>query len=413
MKIAVISKSTSEGGGASRFAEDLASWLLADGNTTTHFVAHPTSRMKPFQQPLLGRDLPAKLARRAHRYTRKMGLGEIVPGEFYLRVRNLAAEYDVIHFHDHYQAFPMATVAKTAQLVPTFFTAHDCLHFTGGCLYPMDCRRFLDSCGQCPQRQSIGRFDFTSLTCRTHAKAAQASSIEYIYPSQWLLGLAASKLKFQNSPTWLPYGFDTRPYRYRPRDEARRILGLSNTAPIVVVSAHHLADPRKGAQHALKAVSQVRDLSPLILLVGNPLHGIEEQLGEIPFLFTGYVDSREKLGLIYAAADVFLFCTLQDNLPISVQEAMGAGTAVVGYATGGVPDMVVNGQSGWLAPTGDHEKVGECLRASLHDLSETHRRGALGRTRLSELYSVNRCVDAHLSLYTSAIRSRGREVGER
>lgn len=413
MKIAVISKSTAEGGGASRIAENLTDWLLAEGNIATHFVAHPSSRMKSFQQPLLGRDLPAKLARRTHRYTRNLGLGEIVPSEFYLRVRSLAADYDVVHFHDHYYAFPMSTVAKTARLVPTFFTAHDCLHFTGGCLYPMDCRRFLDSCGQCPQRNSIGRFDFTSLTCRTHANAAQRSPIEYIYPSQWLLKLASSKLAFQTPPTWIPNGFDTQPYHYRSREEARRILGLSANCPIVIVSAHDLMDPRKGAQHALKAIAQVRDLSPLVLLVGNPLPSVEAQLGENPFLFTGYVNSREKLGLLYAAADVFLFCTLQDNLPISVQEAMGAGTAVVGYATGGVAEMVIDGKTGWLAPTGDQSKVAECLRASLHDLSETRRRGALGRERLTELYSVKRCVDSHLSRYNDAIRSRGLTSGER
>jgi glycosyltransferase involved in cell wall biosynthesis len=413
MKIAVISKSTAEGGGASRFAENLTDWLLAEGNTTTHFVAHPSNRMKPFQQPLLGRDWPAKIARRTNRYTRRLGLGEIVPSEFYLRIRKLAEEYDVIHFHDHYYAFPISSVAKTSRLVPTFFTAHDCLHFTGGCIYPMDCRRFLDSCGQCPQLKSIGRFDFTSLTCRTHANAAQQSPIEYIYPSQWLLGLASSKLDYQIAPKWLPNGFDTQPYQYRCRDEARRILGLSVSSPIVIVSAHDLLDPRKGAQHALKSISQVRDLAPVVLLVGSPLPSVEAQLGEIPFSFTGYVNSREKLGLLYAAADVFLFCTLQDNLPISVQEAMGAGTAVVGYATGGVPEMIIDGQTGWLAPTGDLPKVADCLRASLHDLSETHRRGILGRTRLNELYGVKRCVDAHLALYTNAIRLRGREVVER
>jgi hypothetical protein len=75
----------------------------------------------------LGRDLPAKLARRTHRYTRRLGLGEIVPSEIYLRVRELAAEYDAVHFHDHYYAFTMSTVARTTRLVPTFFTAYDCL----------------------------------------------------------------------------------------------------------------------------------------------------------------------------------------------------------------------------------------------------------------------------------------------
>ncbi len=53
MNIALRSKSTAEGGGASRIAEKLTDWLLAEGNIATYFVAHLSSRMKPFQQAFL------------------------------------------------------------------------------------------------------------------------------------------------------------------------------------------------------------------------------------------------------------------------------------------------------------------------------------------------------------------------
>ena len=75
--------------------------------------------------------------------------------------------------------------------------------------------------------------------------------------------------------------------------------------------------------------------------------------------------------LLFAAADVFLFTSLEDNLPIMVQEALAAATPVVGFAAGGVPEMVDHGKTGWLCPVGDQGALNQILRDALErdDLS--------------------------------------------
>ena len=127
-----------------------------------------------------------------------------------------------------------------------------------------------------------------------------------------------------------------------------------------------------------------------------------EKLGDVPFWYTGYVDSRERLGLLYAAADAFLFCPLEDNLPISVQESMAAGTPVVGFATGGVPEMVTDGETAWLVPTGDQLSLNSALRSALTS-TELEARGRMAQERLLRDFDVATCISRLTKAYSDTI----------
>jgi glycosyltransferase involved in cell wall biosynthesis len=390
LKIAIVSKSNAQGGGASRFAEDLAAWLIDAGHNVDHFCAFLPERRRPFQKELYPAGFGGKLCRFVHRRARRAGLNEIVPVEYFVRLRHLLAAYDVVHFHDHYTAYSLVTAALVSKKTKVFFTAHDCLHFTGDVTYPP---LFEPSAGSESMRARFSR--------SVNTRVAEGSSVKYIYPSRWLMNEAQKRLHFRNEPVVVPYGFDAGPYNYKTRSEARKQLGLPLERRITCISAHYLSDKRKGVEYALRAVVAAKDLNPFVMLVGNPANGVEDALSGIPFWFSGYVESRERLGLLYAAADIFLFCTLQDNLPISVQEAMAAATPVVGFATGGVPEMVKDGESAWLVPTGHQEALNKVNRESL-TASAAEKRGFAARETVLTRFSTEQCVRSHIALYSGA-----------
>ncbi|MBT1712621.1 glycosyltransferase, partial [Fulvivirgaceae bacterium PWU5] len=62
----------------------------------------------------------------------------------------------------------------------------------------------------------------------------------------------------------------------------------------------------------------------------------------------GFVSDEHKKALIYSAADVYVLPTLADNLPNVVIESLMCGTPVIGFKTGGVPDMIKHGHNGIL-----------------------------------------------------------------
>lgn len=401
MKIAIVSKANAPGGGASRVAEDHAGWFIEAGHEVTHFCGTIYGDPLPCQRSLHPTDARGKLTRLIHRTTHQLGLNEALPAEYVLGWRSLLRGFDIIHFHDHYRSYSALSLPLMAGPAKVFFTAHDCLHFTGGCVYPMGCTAYLTHCGQCPQRAWIGRYDFTRFNQSLHRRVAAGSDVTYIYPSRWLFGEAQKTLQHGCPPVLLPNGFDPQPYNIVPRAEARRRLGYAPERKIVCISAHYLADVRKGATFALQAVNAVRDLNPLVILVGNPADDLDRHLAGLEYQTTGYIASRERLGLIYAAADAFLFCPLQDNLPISVQESMAAATPVVGFATGGIPDMIEHGVHAWLAPTGDQRALNAYLRDALVS-GQAAARGLAARAAVLARYSKAECVAAHEQLYRAA-----------
>lgn len=401
MKIAVVSRTNAPGGGASRIAEDLSRGLINAGHAVTHFCGQVLGQPETFQKPLFpagGRSRAVKaLQRRAHR----TGLPLAFPVESWFGLQETLSGYDAVHVHDHANTLSLTSVAKISRRTPTFFTAHDFLHLTGGCIYPLGCEAYKTQCGPCPQRQSIGRLDFTRHNQSVARKAAQYSEIRYIYPSDWLRREAEQHLRWKIPGQTIPNGFDPRPYQFRPRAEARAALGLAADRRVICVSAHYLADPRKGLKYAIEAIRSVADLKPVVLLVGNPSDNLEQRLPGIEFWFTGLVESRARMGLLFAAADLFLFCSLQDNLPITIQESLAAATPVVGFATGGVPEMVRHEHSGWLVPTGDQEQLNAALRRALTQ-ENLPAAGEAGRRWVAEAYAPERFIAAHAQLYEAA-----------
>ena len=77
------------------------------------------------------------------------------------------------------------------------------------------------------------------------------------------------------------------------------------------------------------------------------------------FIFTGFVDNLED---VLPGLDFFLMTSRQEGLGTSILDAMACRLPVVATAAGGIPEIVIHGKTGCLAPIGDHNKLaGEIL----------------------------------------------------
>ena len=94
----------------------------------------------------------------------------------------------------------------------------------------------------------------------------------------------------------------------------------------------------------------------------------------------GYVSDENVMAEIYSAADIYVITTLEDNLPNTVLESMACGTSVVGFDTGGLCDMVVNGVNGILVPKCNAQALSESILMLLQH-PEKHRQ--YGRSALN------------------------------
>lgn len=75
----------------------------------------------------------------------------------------------------------------------------------------------------------------------------------------------------------------------------------------------------------------------------------------------GYIDDNKKLASIYSAADVIVVPSLEETFSNTTAEAIACGTPVVGFKTGAIPDLAVEGVTGQAVEVGDVESLANAV----------------------------------------------------
>jgi len=111
-----------------------------------------------------------------------------------------------------------------------------------------------------------------------------------------------------------------------------------------------------------------------------------------------------------AAADVLVLSSRSEAMPMVVLEAMAAGLPVVASAVGGMPELVVDGETGLLVAPGDPEALAAALSRLARDPLLRGRLGAAGRARAERHHSLQDMRRRHADLYRSQLAARGVDV---
>lgn len=286
--------------------------------------------------------------------------------------------------------------------LPLVWTLHDQHSFTGGCHYDFGCERWREGCGRCPQIGSSRSPDFSSKAWsrKKDAYSRMGEKLTIVTPSKWLGKLASeSPLLGEHRIEFIPYGVPTDVYHPRSRDGLRQAFALNENDRALLFVADRLANRRKGLEILSSALSKLplRKGSRLVLfLIGSC--GKQRTIGSHPVIHLGSMQREELMAAAYSAADFFIMPSLQDNLPNTVLESLACGTPVIGSDTGGIPEMVRSGETGWLFETGRPESLGKAIERAMTDgnLAEMRRRC---RVEAETSYSMEAQASKYKRLY--------------
>jgi glycosyltransferase involved in cell wall biosynthesis len=405
MKIAIVSKSGVTGGGASRIASELAGLLGEQGILAGHYLVHYPGALPADTHRMYGGN---KVMRRsvyyAHRAFQKLGAPEAVPFELLSSVtRNKLLEADLIHVHDISDALSPLTLRWLAARKPLVWTLHDCSPFTAGCINPLSCEKFRSTagCHACPQHGTWpfhGLFDMTPLLQKQKRKFAMHSTFTGIAPCEWMADMAGSTSFFPR-PRVISNGINLSVFKPTLKAEARGAMGIPTGRLVLAVCCSDLKDERKGMRVALEVLRTVRHLNPLVLAIGKASAEVQAELDGLEVRFTGYIRDREELARAYSAADALVYCVLADNQPLTVMEALACGTPVLGFATGGIPELVSSGVDGYLVPTGDHIGLAKALPGILEERATLALWSKRSADKAVEKFGYDRFLSAHVELY--------------
>ncbi|HET6568440.1 MAG TPA: glycosyltransferase family 4 protein [Rhodothermales bacterium] len=182
----------------------------------------------------------------------------------------------------------------------------------------------------------------------------------------------------------------TDPDLFRPMDDraVRERLGLEGKFVILTVSR---LIARKGGDTVIQAlpeiVADVPNVTFVIIGEGPFMCELERQAQALRVedyvLFLGRIP-HEQLPIYYNTSDVFVLPSREEppeveGLPISFLEAEACGKPVIGARSGGIPDAVLEGETGLLVPPDDPQALGEAVLRLAHDPEYARRLGRQGR----------------------------------
>jgi alpha-maltose-1-phosphate synthase len=185
-------------------------------------------------------------------------------------------------------------------------------------------------------------------------------------------------------------GIDTAEYAPDPGTWVLDKYGVDLTRPYVIFVGR--ITRQKGLPVLLRAASGLVPEAQLVLCAGAP--DTPEQLAEVTELVDGLRASRSgvlwipemlakpEVIQLLTHATVFACPSVYEPLGIVNLEAMACETAVVASRTGGIPEVVADGETGLLVPPGEPEPLGEALNALLRDPDRARAMGQAGRKRV-------------------------------
>ena len=211
----------------------------------------------------------------------------------------------------------------------------------------------------------------------------------------------------------IPYGFPLEKFvgAAHKAGQIRKQMGLTSEAKVVGIVARLV--PIKGHEVFLEAIELLLQkglgLSVHAWIVGDgerreELKAMAQQLqiqDHVSFLAW-----REDIENVYADLDVLALTSFNEGLPLVIIEAMAAGKPIVATNVGGVPEMVFDGQNGFVVPVGDSQAIADRLEGILCNSPKGVEMGKAGQKFALEHFSTER-LTYDLDLFYQSLIVRG------
>ena len=185
---------------------------------------------------------------------------------------------------------------------------------------------------------------------------------------------------------------------------------------IVIGTAGRLVE-LKGIEYLIRALAAMHSEFPTLRLEiagsGPQRSKLEAEVSRAGLIekvrFLGWIDYISR---VLSRWDAFVMPSLEEGFPIAALDAMAAGVPVIASAVGGVPELIEDGQTGWLVPPRDVDGLASRLRLLLGDPDARVKMGAAGFRRVRDHFNATQMTAKIAHLYDELLLETGKCWGK-
>ena len=195
-------------------------------------------------------------------------------------------------------------------------------------------------------------------------------------------------------------------YRRLPDPAAKHRLAPNGEKILIHVSNFRAV---KRVADVIETFNIVRKKIPaLLLLVGDgpdrsSCENLARDLGIHPFV--KFLGKQSDLVEILSCGDLFLMPSQSESFGLSALEAMACEVPVISSSVGGLPELVLHNQTGYIAEIGDIDRMAKYAIDLLTNEGKRQKFALEGRKRAVEVFHVNKIVDQYEQYYLKVLQS--------
>jgi len=224
--------------------------------------------------------------------------------------------------------------------IPTVYTMFDAYAFTGKCPFPLDCKKYLSSCGGCVQKAEYPKsmfFDKSSFLLQEKGKAYKNFNNLYFVGGIGIINQAKESKLLNGRDIHLidePQDLDN---LYFPRDtrELKNKLGIPQGNKVVMAAVELDAGTERKAGylflHLYEKMKHLDGYSFVYIGFNTTKYGNPEGMIKIP-----YLNSAEEFATYLSLGDVLFFTSMADTTSCTVIDALACGTPIIGFDIEGI-----------------------------------------------------------------------------
>lgn len=203
----------------------------------------------------------------------------------------------------------------------------------------------------------------------------------------------------------IPNFIDTNVFKPVDAKNLRRLIAPNGESVLIHVSNFRAV---KRVQDAIRAFKLVLDggIKAKFLFVGDgpdrsECQALARELGVAQHV--RFLGKQSELAALLAASDIFMIPSGNESFGLSALEAMACGVPVISSDVGGLPEVNVHGETGFVVPMGDIEMLAQRIRELLENEPLRRQMGDASLVRATTMFSIENLIPRYEDLYESVL----------